>query len=45
MHDWTDQYLHDVQRFYYQPMLWRKLTLDEYAPRAKTVIENQLSLM
>lgn len=35
MHDWNEQYLRDVQRFYYQPMLWRKLKLEDYAPRAK----------
>jgi hypothetical protein len=44
MHDWTEQYLRDVQRFYYQPMLWRKLKLEDYAPRAKHVISEQLHL-
>lgn len=33
MHDWTEQKLSDMQRFFYQPALWRKLKLHEYAPR------------
>lgn len=32
-HDWTEQKLSDFQRFFYQPALWRKLKLHEYAPR------------
>lgn len=32
-HDWTAQKLSDFQRFYYQPALWRKLKLEDYAPR------------
>jgi hypothetical protein len=33
MHDWTEQKISDFQRFFYQPALWRKLKLQEYAPR------------
>lgn len=33
LHDWTAQKLSDFQRFYYQPALWRKLKLEDYAPR------------
>lgn len=33
MHDWDERKLSDFQRFYYQPALWRKLKLEEYAPR------------
>ena len=33
MHDWTPQKLNDFQRFFYQPALWRKLKLEDYAPR------------
>lgn len=33
MHDWTEQKLSDFQRFFYSPQLWRKLKLEQYAPR------------
>lgn len=33
MHDWNAELLKDVQRFYYSPQLWRKLKLEDYAPR------------
>lgn len=33
LHDWTPQKLSDMQRFFYQPALWRKMKLHEYAPR------------
>jgi hypothetical protein len=32
-HDWDLLKLRDFQRFFYQPMLWRKLKLEDYAPR------------
>lgn len=32
-HDWDLRKLSDFQRFFYQPALWRKLKLEEYAPR------------
>lgn len=36
-HDWTPQKLSDFQRFFYQPALWRKLKLEEYAPRVDKI--------
>lgn len=33
MHDWDARKLSDFQRFFYQPALWRKLKLEDYAPR------------
>jgi hypothetical protein len=32
-HDWNLLKLKDFQRFYYQPALWRKNKLEDYAPR------------
>jgi len=32
-HDWDLVKLRDFQRFFYQPALWRKLKLEDYAPR------------
>lgn len=32
-HDWDLLKLKDFQRFFYQPALWRKLKLENYAPR------------
>lgn len=32
-HDWDLLKLRDFQRFFYQPALWRKLKLEDYAPR------------
>lgn len=32
-HDWDLMKLRDFQRFFYQPALWRKLKLEDYAPR------------
>lgn len=33
MHDWNERLLKDFQRFFYQPALWRKMKLEDYAPR------------
>ncbi len=33
LYDWTARKLSDMQRFFYQPALWRKLKLEDYAPR------------
>jgi hypothetical protein len=33
MHDWDEVKIKDFQRFYYQPALWRKNKLSDYAPR------------
>jgi hypothetical protein len=33
LHDWTSEKLSDFQRFFYSPQLWRKLKLEDYAPR------------
>lgn len=33
LHDWDSRKLSDMQRFFYQPALWRKLKLEDYAPR------------
>jgi hypothetical protein len=37
MHDWNERKLSDFQRFFYQPALWRKLRLEDYAPRVDKV--------
>jgi hypothetical protein len=31
--DWTSQKLVDVQRFFYQPALWKTMKLEDYSPR------------
>jgi hypothetical protein len=36
-HDWSLLKLRDFQRFFYQPALWRRLKLEEYAPRVDKV--------
>lgn len=33
MHDWDMRKLSDFQRFFYMPQLWRKIKLEDYAPR------------
>lgn len=33
MHDWNETKLRDMQRFFYQPALWRTMKLKDYAPR------------
>lgn len=43
MHDWNMELLKDVQRFYYSPMLWRKLKLRDYQPRINSLIKLPLS--
>lgn len=39
MHDWNMELVKDIQRYYYSPMIWRKVKLKDYQPRINTLIK------